>query len=270
VVADLFGMDNHTIHADSPPSDALLRCPVCTYDLSGAVSSICPECGSGFEIRAAFATRGRALTASSIVGGVLLAFVIWAFFYLQGGSIRYLIDPISMLFVVGGTFSFGLVVCGRRGLINAGRALLKPGLPKHTRRRAITDLRLLAAFSVGLGFFGALVGVVFLLSSLDDISMVGPGIAVTVLTQFWGLVLALALIAASFLVSRREPARHTDARATTVMLAVAAAGACCCLLSIAVIVVALRVFVDLHQPTVVSGPQTSAAVVTATEETDSE
>ncbi|MBK7403166.1 MAG: MotA/TolQ/ExbB proton channel family protein [Phycisphaerales bacterium] len=173
----------------------------------------------------------------ALLGGVLaLPFSI------NRGLLVAILDPLAGTIVFGGTAAAGLILCGFAGLAGAARAVVTPGLTKPVRRQAIRELRLLASSAGALGVVGTLLSMVWLLSNLGDPSEVGPGIAASLLTLLYGTALSAVLLLASFLVSRREPAVHSDTRAAAATLWAGGVTASLCVVVVLISFAALRSF----------------------------
>jgi flagellar motor component MotA len=125
----------------------------------------------------------------TLVGGGLLLFVIgWAAF--GSGDITMFIDINSMILVMGITAA-GLWMCyGPMTLITTFRQTL---LTKHAStqtqlKQAVTILSSAYQLVWAAGLSGTLLGLVIMLSNMDDPAAIGPGMAVALLTTMYGLI----------------------------------------------------------------------------------
>ncbi len=126
-----------------------------------------------------------------LLGGALLILVIlWAAY--GSGDIRIFIDQNSMIFVLGVTFT-GLWMCfGPLAVIHAIKHALLDGKTASSAQlsRDITVMGRAYQLAWASGLGGFLLGMVIMLSNLDDPAAIGPGMAVALLTTIYGLILA--------------------------------------------------------------------------------
>ncbi|MCB9850807.1 MAG: MotA/TolQ/ExbB proton channel family protein [Phycisphaerales bacterium] len=121
-------------------------------------------------------------------------------------SIWQFIDYPSVAIVVGSTLSLLLITFGMRGVAQAVCNLWYLRAAEDERKRASTVFRMAAVFALGSGCLGTLIGAVLMLSNMDDPSKIGQGLAVALLAQLYGVLLALILVAMSVAVYRERPA----------------------------------------------------------------
>ena len=131
----------------------------------------------------------------TLVGGGLLLFVIgWAAF--GSGDITMFIDVNSMILVLG-IMVGGLWMCyGPKAVVSTFRhTLLTSKTPTQTHLRQ-TIAMLSSAYQLvwAAGLSGTLLGMVIMLSNLDDPAAIGPGMAVSLLTVMYGLILGEFII----------------------------------------------------------------------------
>jgi flagellar motor component MotA len=110
---------------------------------------------------------------------------------LLGGELSLFVNAPSILIVVGCGFSFTLAAHGYAGLKNAMSAACgtKINNGKEGSSHALVLLTLRNSF-LGAGAVGTFIGLVQMLVSLDDPSLVGPSLAVALLTMTYGFILA--------------------------------------------------------------------------------
>jgi len=127
------------------------------------------------------ATRALRPDMATIVG-LGGAFVLIAAAIALGGAWSAFVDLRAVLIVLGGTAAVTAISFGAGDL---GRA-----------RRAFSQcLRRAAEVAPAMGLIGTLVGLVQMLANLNDPSAIGPGMAVALLTTFYGAVLANMVLA---------------------------------------------------------------------------
>lgn len=125
----------------------------------------------GKRITAANRPRSGAVTLLCGIGLALLGFVYIIFSI--GGRLVYFIDPASLIAVAVLSSAYSLISCG--------------GKP--------TLLKFLRGFKSGALYSGGLclvVGCMVLLRTLDDLSAVGPGLAVALLSVAYGCIFSAA------------------------------------------------------------------------------
>ena len=109
---------------------------------------------------------------------------------LLGGPIFHFIDPPSVLFTSGCVFSATL---WSFDLDKIGAAFNDAFVGKETsEERALQAHQVftkMADFSVASGLLGSIIGLVHMLSQLDDPTAIGPAMAVALLTLLYGVLL---------------------------------------------------------------------------------
>ena len=136
-------------------------------------------------------SRGQPQTNRTILFSILGIAVLVGVMSSLANIFRY-IDAPSILLVVGGILTFTLANHSPTDLWGA----IKNGIkPKATgKNRAIKDQTILSTsklLALGLGAMGFFIGCVKILQNLDNLSTLGPAMAVTLLTPFYGSVLAI-------------------------------------------------------------------------------
>lgn len=172
---------------------------------------------------------GAKRAISRLLGFALFGAVIVTTILL-GGDLPAFFNTPSVLFVVVGTaalllFTFGydgcvtvlhLTICGERE-------------SKHTERLRRGDpvmfFRLAAAYSLTLGFVGTLIGLVAMLSNMDDPSKIGAGMAAALLSPLYGGLIAAPCIALAVIQAMRYPQESQARDATKFVVPVAGAAA---------------------------------------------
>ena len=128
---------------------------------------------------------------NTLIGAGLLLLVIgWGAF--GSGDITVFIDTNSMIWVVG-IIAAGLWMCfGPQSTLSAFRNALFGG--RDTTQFQLTQIIMVLGRAYQLawaaGLSGFLLGLVIMLSNMDDPAAIGPGMAVSLLTTIYGLILA--------------------------------------------------------------------------------
>jgi len=117
-------------------------------------------------------------------------------------------DGGSFLITGGGTFTLLLAAFGWRGMAGAFVTLFGRRTSASNIRDAIQLFRLGAAFALGCGFLGTLIGFVIMLQNMSEPSAIGPAIAVSLLTYLYAVVLALFSLVAAVGLGRRQPVQE--------------------------------------------------------------
>lgn len=144
-----------------------------------------------------------------LVFGLILAAIC------SGSTLTAFLDPNSMLIVFGVVIGGALFSFRPRDLGAAFGLVWSDGpLDPQDARSAKRIFERLSNLAIGAGFAGALIGLVQMLQQLDDPRAIGPAMAVALLTQFYGLVLAEFIFspAASECTHRAFPESEVDTR----------------------------------------------------------
>jgi len=145
-------------------------------------------------------------------GGLMLLFIGWV---IDGsGDHTMFIDINSMILVLGITLA-GLWMCyGPTTLISTFRQTLltnqAPTQPQLRQAVAILSSAYQLVWAAGLS--GTLLGLVIMLSNMDDPAALGPGMAVALLTTMYGLVLGEFVInpIRQMMISQVNTSTHDD------------------------------------------------------------
>ncbi len=123
-----------------------------------------------------------------IIGLILIALAIALGF---GADLTALIDIQSAVMVVGCTLAL-LLFSG----VNIGtmlKTLFSNSAAPEEKQAANRAWTLTGVYSLMVGAIGTLVGLVIMLKNMDDPAAVGPGMAIALLTQLYGFLLAFAI-----------------------------------------------------------------------------
>ena len=117
---------------------------------------------------------------------LLVTLVVW------GGGLSMFIHMPSLLFVTGLVIG-GLWACfGPRLLVDAARASVggRPEIDPHRRALFLAVFRRGYQLAWASGVVGMITGIVQMLSELSDPARIGPGLAMSLLSVFYGALLA--------------------------------------------------------------------------------
>lgn len=110
----------------------------------------------------------------------------------------------SFLIVCLAPLALLATVYGWAGVADAFLWIVRRPTPGEASREAVTFFQLGAAFAMAFGFLNTLVGLVLSLTDLADTRRLGPGIALALLSQLYGVFIAVACIAAAAYIARRH------------------------------------------------------------------
>ena len=135
----------------------------------------------------------------------LLAFAApWVWTIKGKADLGTLADAGSLTVVGVCPLALLLVGFGWKGMTRAVTTLLRGSVAPQANLDASPFFQLAAAFSLGCGFLATLVGLLVMLQNMSDPSAIGPAIAVAMLPQVYGVVMALLSLVAATLLARRE------------------------------------------------------------------
>jgi|GEM_PF-3600047 len=176
-----------------------MYCRNCRYPLKGLESEACPECGHSFspDDPTSYTTTPQSFHwINTAVGFALLIFVlIWAL--RSGGDIFIFLDVYSIIFMV---FVMAAGMCISFGPRITYKAIWAAAFSDNSLGRDECALYLLVfarAYQLAwaAGIVGMLLSLITILQHMDDPSKIGPGIAYSLLTVFYGAILAEFIIA---------------------------------------------------------------------------
>jgi len=155
------------------------------------------ECGTfvWFSIQSNIQIREAAQAMYRALSVVVLILTVTCFSELGGLSLMNLVDPLTLLFIVGIVFG-GLVFSFGPAL--AFRVFVPLGLQQITEGQSRRELYLralhrasqLSYAAAGLGF---LIGAIAVLGNMSDPSMLGAGFAVALICPFYSVMLSVFL-----------------------------------------------------------------------------
>ena len=106
-------------------------------------------------------------------------------------NVAYFIDPPSILFVFVPAVAFTLAAVPAGALPLGIAGSFKPALVGRDGPVALEALRFLGDMSLLMGVFGTLIGFVILLQNLSDPKVIGPALAVAMITYIYGFSVRL-------------------------------------------------------------------------------
>ena len=96
------------------------------------------------------------------------------------------------------------MIYGWAGVVDALSFVIRKPTPGKTAADAATFFRLWAAFALASGFLTTLVALIVMLGHMEEPSHLGPGLAVAMVSQLYGVLTAMACIALAAAVTRRH------------------------------------------------------------------
>lgn len=152
-------------------------------------------------------SHGRQFNGSAviIIFAAIAGIVGWVAFRGYEGDLTPLIDWRSGLVVLTAPVLILTGIFGWAAPIDAFFYVLGRRDDSAAARDAAQFFQLWAAFALACGFITTLVGIIFMLVHLDDPTSIGPGVAVALLSQLYGVCIAVACIICSVVVLRRYP-----------------------------------------------------------------
>ncbi len=168
-------------------------------------------------------------TTTRIIGFLAFGAVVIAAILLGGDLAAYVNIPYVVL-VIGGTGALLLLTLGHDGCFIAMRLAVfgkRSAEDTQTAERGdpVVFFRLAAAYALTLGFVGTLIGLVAMLSNMDDPSKIGAGMAAALLSPLYGGLIAAPCIAFSVIQAMRYPQENQARDATKFVVPVAGAAA---------------------------------------------
>lgn len=170
-----------------------------------------------------------ARTITRLIGFLIFAALIVGAILLGGDLLAYFNIP-SVLIVIGGTGALLLLTFGHDGCLTALRLTVRgkrkaEHIQTLQRGDPVMFFRLAAAYSLTLGFVGTLIGLVAMLSNMDDPSKIGAGMAAALLSPLYGGLIAAPCIALAVIQAMRYPQENQARSATKFIVPVSGAAA---------------------------------------------
>jgi len=157
-------------------------------------------------------------------------------------SLDTFIDLPSVAIAVGAPLALLLGIFGW-SVAREALAVLLGRSGSQNVARSVSFFRLGAAFALAGGFLGTLIGLVVMLKNMDDPSALGPGMAMALLTQLYGVGLAMVSCSAAAIITHRTKHAHAlneVSRESVPVAAVASAvGVVCALVTLSLMFAAM-------------------------------
>jgi len=138
-----------------------------------------------------------------------IGLMLWSLWSAGDGHLVTFWDLPSYVIVIGCTAALLLATFGWASTCRAIAALMVPRITSPDQADAVSFFRLGAVFALASGFVGVLIGLVAMLKSMEDPSQIGSGMAIALLTQLYGAILAVLLYVAGAVIARREATGET-------------------------------------------------------------
>ncbi|MFQ5500958.1 MAG: MotA/TolQ/ExbB proton channel family protein [Phycisphaerae bacterium] len=143
----------------------------------------------------------------SALGGIVGFFMLWGFMLVTGSNGYFVNTFIDMPIMAGSILlpiTILLTIYGGAGIVDAFGTLFRKHTPGKTAADAVTFFQLWAAFALATGFLLTVVGLVIMLKNMDDVSKIGPGMAISLLSQLYGVFIAVTCLACAAIIARRH------------------------------------------------------------------
>ena len=151
------------------------------------------------------AHRNRTLMA--VLMAVFGFFLVWGVAQVSPGADRGLMllaDMRSAVLVVGVPLLLLTMIYGWAGVVDAVAYVFRKPTPGKTATDAATFFRLWAAFALASGFLATLVALIVMLGRMENPALLGPGLAVAMVSQLYGVLTAMMCTALAAVVTRRH------------------------------------------------------------------
>ncbi|MCC7292805.1 MAG: MotA/TolQ/ExbB proton channel family protein [Phycisphaerales bacterium] len=132
-----------------------------------------------------------------ICGGVLLLAVA------AGQRFLAFLDIAGLLLTTGGTIALLVVSLGLGAFKTTSRTLLSGPTCEADATTTRCFLRQTATYALACGYLGCVLGMMLVLFNLENLSQIGPGLSLALLSQVYGVVIALLAYCASTRWERR-------------------------------------------------------------------
>ena len=124
-----------------------------------------------------------------IVIWVVLVFMPVVVGMVLSGGLGQFVDPPSAFFVMVPTI--GSLLVGFKGrFVSSFTSIWRGTVDNATLNKGVQFWNAAKKYAIGYGCLGFMIGLVAMLSSLDDMSSIGPFMAVSLISVLYGLVVA--------------------------------------------------------------------------------
>ena len=130
-----------------------------------------------------------------ILGLIVSLFIIVVAILLAGSNILYIVDPVSLLIILGIDAGV-LAASGQLKTFARGVSMLFTGTAGREKNEILASAAvfdMLVKSSLAAGFIGLLVGAIIILSNLANFTQMGAALAVALLSVLYGLIMAFLL-----------------------------------------------------------------------------
>lgn len=142
------------------------------------------------------ATLSRTKIAFICAGVILLASA-------AGQRFSDFLDVAGLLLTTGGTVALLIVSLGLSAFKSTARTLLSGPACEADAVATRCFLRQTATYALACGYLGSVLGMMLVLMNMADLSQIGPGLSLALLSQVYGVVIALLAYCASTRWERR-------------------------------------------------------------------
>jgi len=107
------------------------------------------------------------------------------------GDVTIFFDLPCVLIVLGGTI--GMLLWAGASIGSMFKAVFSGNATLEELQTGVQGWRLARVFTIAAGVMGTLIGYTLMLKEMDDPAAIGPGMAMALLTTFYGIVLSFAI-----------------------------------------------------------------------------
>ncbi len=143
----------------------------------------------------------------SALVGIVGFFSVWGYATFLGSHDHHLnvfLDVPTAILVVLTPVTILIAVYGWAGVVDACAWVFRKPTPGKPAEEAVTFFQLGAAFAMAGGFLATMIGMMIMLKHMDDVSQIGPGMAIALLSQLYGVFTAVICIAVAAYIARRH------------------------------------------------------------------
>ncbi len=142
-----------------------------------------------------------------VLGGIVAAFVLAGAVICAAAGLDTIMTFLSvpaLVWVLAAPPILLACIYGPAGLVDAFAYAFRQPTPSETAADAMTLFRLWAAYALAAGFMATIVGLVAMLAALDDPAHLGQGMATALLSQLYGVFVAVICVSVSAAIGRRH------------------------------------------------------------------
>ena len=143
----------------------------------------------------------------SVLLGIVGFFSIWgctALVVTPGSVLGTFLDLPAALLVLLTPVTLLTAVYGWAGVVDACLWIFRKPATTKAAAEAVTFFQLGAAFALAGGFLTAMIGMVLVLRHAGEVGRIGPGMAAALLSQLYGVFIAVICIAVAAYIARRH------------------------------------------------------------------